>query len=80
MRIDGRIVGRGAAPFELRVKRRVDGVWARWSIDANEMIGRGPRTSFCSRLFNFFLPDAPAANAARTLDWTCAINDDASMA
>ena len=29
-----------------------------------------PRTSFCSRLFSFFLPFAPAANAARTLDWT----------
>ena len=38
--------------------------------------GRGPRASFCSRLFSFFLPDAPAAKAARTLDWTCARNDE----
>ena len=38
--------------------------------------GRGPRTSFCSRLFSFFFPDAPAAKAARTLDWTCATNDE----
>ena len=40
------------------------------------MIGRGPRTSFCSRLFSFFLPEAPAAKAARTLDWTCATDDE----
>ena len=45
-------------------------------IDASQMVGRGPRASFCSRLFSFFLPDAPAANAARTLDWTCATNDE----
>ena len=38
--------------------------------------GRGPRTSFCSRLLSFFLPDAPAAKAARTLDWTCATYDE----
>ena len=43
--------------------------------DANQMIGRGPRASFCSRLLSFFLPEAPAAKAARTLDWTCATND-----
>ena len=30
------------------------------------MIGRGSRTSFCSRLLSFFLPEAPAAKAART--------------
>ena len=40
------------------------------------MIGRGPRASCCSRLFSFFFPDAPAAKAARTLDWTCATNDE----
>ena len=45
-------------------------------IDASQMIGRGPRTSFASRLFSFFLPDAPAAKAARTLDWTCATNGE----
>ena len=42
--------------------------WA--GISALAWTGRGPRASFCSRLFNFFLPDAPAAKAARTLDWT----------
>ena len=45
-------------------------------IDASQMIGRGPRASFCSRLLSFFLPDAPAAKAARTLDWTCATDDE----
>ena len=42
----------------------------------DQTIGRGPRTSFASRLFSFFFPDAPAANAARTLDWTCAPDDE----
>ena len=41
-------------------------------IDASQIDRHGPRASFCSRLLSFFLPDAPAANAARTLDWTCA--------
>ena len=46
-------------------------------IDASQMIdGRGPRASFCSRLLSFFLPDAPAAKAARTLDWTCATDNE----
>ena len=27
-------------------------------------------------MFSFFLPDAPAAKAARTLDWTCAADDE----
>ena len=48
-------------------------------IDASRMIGRGPRASFCSRLFSFFLPEAPAAKAARTLDWTCATNDESRL-
>ena len=34
-------------------------------IDANQMIGRGPRASFCSRLLSFFLPEAPAAIGRR---------------
>ena len=45
-------------------------------IDASQMIGRGSHTSFCSRLLSFFLPEAPAAKAARTLDWTCATDDE----
>ena len=42
--------------------------------------GRGSRTRCSSPLLSFFLPDAPALKAARTLHWTCAINDVASMA
>ncbi len=47
-------------------------------IDASQIDRHGPRTSFFSRLFSFFLPDAPAAKAARTLDWTCARDDESS--
>ena len=45
-----------------RVRRSTDAILM---IDANQMIGRGPRASFCSRLLSFFLPEAPAAIGRR---------------